>query len=103
MSFVFSYLANLNCYSCRSLFDPKQSNLALLSSGSGLQDYDGNVPNLINSTSGNQTLRLNPSLTIDNIRQLINAHSLDNNYQNPGLYADQVIHKVIVNVVAGIS
>lgn len=83
------------------MFDPKQSNLALLSPGYVPQGFDGSVGNLIKSTTNqvlNQTFdaRLKPSLSIDNIRQLINEHSLDNNFQNPGLYADQVIHKVSV-------
>ncbi|XP_050514969.1 uncharacterized protein LOC114337971 [Diabrotica virgifera virgifera] len=36
--------------------------------------------------------------TIDNLRHLINKQSADNNYLNPGLYADKVIHKVFLQV-----
>ncbi|CAH1284419.1 unnamed protein product [Diabrotica balteata] len=36
--------------------------------------------------------------TIDNLRHLINKQSADNNYLNPGLYADKVIHKVYLQV-----
>ncbi|KAJ8982103.1 hypothetical protein NQ317_010961 [Molorchus minor] len=36
--------------------------------------------------------------TIDNLRQLINEQSTDNNFQNPGLYADKVIHKVYMDI-----
>ncbi|CAG9765438.1 unnamed protein product [Ceutorhynchus assimilis] len=68
-----------------SLFDPKQANLAILSSGHNPQ----------NLTIGN---RLGTTTSLDNIRQLINEQSSDNNFQNPGLYADEVIHKVYMDI-----
>ncbi|CAH1284421.1 unnamed protein product [Diabrotica balteata] len=36
--------------------------------------------------------------TIDSLRHLINQQSGDNNYQNPGLYASRIIHKIFLSV-----
>ncbi|CAG9859298.1 unnamed protein product [Phyllotreta striolata] len=36
--------------------------------------------------------------TVDMLRNLINQQSTDNNYQNPGLYAEDVIHKVYMDI-----
>ncbi|CAG9822523.1 unnamed protein product [Phaedon cochleariae] len=36
--------------------------------------------------------------TLDDLRQLLNHQSTDNNYQNPGLYADKVLHKVYMDI-----
>lgn len=39
-----------------------------------------------------------PTETLDSVRQLINQQSTANNYQNPGLYADKVVHKVYMDI-----
>lgn len=36
--------------------------------------------------------------SLDNLRQTINQQSTDNSYQNPGLYADKIIHKVYMDI-----
>lgn len=36
--------------------------------------------------------------TLDHLRQTINQQSRDNSYQNPGLYADKIIHKVYMDI-----
>lgn len=36
--------------------------------------------------------------SLDKLRQSINQQSTDNNFQNPGLYADKVIHKVYMDI-----
>ncbi|XP_066261812.1 serine protease inhibitor 28Dc [Euwallacea similis] len=98
-----------------SLFDPNQANLALLSQGFIPQraSYSTAIP--INVTSRYKTdqpaanltehievstlgSRIRVSENIDNIRQQINEQSTDNRYQNPGLYASQVIHKVFMDI-----
>lgn len=36
--------------------------------------------------------------SLDKLRQMINQQSTDNRYQNPGLYADKIIHKVYMDI-----
>lgn len=36
--------------------------------------------------------------SLDKLRQAINRQSTDNSYQNPGLYADKIIHKVYMDI-----
>lgn len=122
----------------RSLFNPSEANLALLSPGEGFMSspirnryqVTGNCSQIfhLNSrittcqqsgTVGNSTdeityKRINDKIgrrvasrigsnvddsdTLDKLRDLINLQSTDNNYQNPGLYADKVIHKVYMDI-----
>ncbi|ERL95517.1 serine protease inhibitor 28Dc isoform X1 [Dendroctonus ponderosae] len=82
----------LRALGVRSLFDPSASNLALLSPGQ---------PQLYSNSSNHRASvsdRFDSFQSIDNIRQLINSESSDNSYQNPGLYASQVIHKVFMDI-----
>ncbi|KAF7263431.1 hypothetical protein GWI33_002296, partial [Rhynchophorus ferrugineus] len=74
----------------KSLFNPRESNLALL--GDIKPTYNNAVTNF---TKNIKNYDVN---SIDTIRQLINQQSRDNSYLNPGLYADQVIHKVYVDI-----
>ncbi|XP_060530341.1 serine protease inhibitor 28Dc isoform X2 [Cylas formicarius] len=102
----------------RSLFDPNEANLALLASqdfksrtrvGNNTDAESVTDPNE-NETETQKTIkdRLDISSridtakvayeTLDRIRQLINQQSTSNKYQNPGLYADQIIHKVYMDI-----
>ncbi|XP_066147313.1 serine protease inhibitor 28Dc [Euwallacea fornicatus] len=98
-----------------SLFDPKEANLALLSQGFTPQRASYSPVISANVTSRVEThqpaanltentevptldSRIRVSENIDNIRQKINEQSTDNRYQNPGLYASQVIHKVFMDI-----
>ncbi|XP_018573796.1 serine protease inhibitor 28Dc-like [Anoplophora glabripennis] len=51
-----------------------------------------------NRTSDQNGRRARASETIDNLRRIINQQSTNNSYQNPGLYADKVIHKVYMDI-----
>lgn len=113
----------LEALGVRSLFNPRQANLALISPGESgdslapstlAENQIKTSPNRNRSRtfpvddkilfSSRTTSDANPVLesrftqTLDNIRDLLNQQSPDNNYQNPGLYADQVVHKVYMNI-----
>lgn len=51
-----------------------------------------------NKTASNIGRKTRASETIDNLRRIINQQSTNNSYQNPGLYADKVIHKVYMDI-----
>lgn len=51
-----------------------------------------------NKTAANIGRKTRASETIDNLRRIINQQSTNNSYQNPGLYADKVIHKVYMDI-----
>lgn len=56
--------------------------------------------NEYNNRRVNVASRINTGNTesLDNLRQMINQQSTDNSYQNPGLYADKIIHKVYMDI-----
>lgn len=55
--------------------------------------------NVVEKKVDNKTGRkVRASETIDNLRRIINQQSMNNSYQNPGLYADKVIHKVYMDI-----
>ncbi|KAG5860174.1 hypothetical protein JTB14_024880 [Gonioctena quinquepunctata] len=102
----------------KSLFDPKTANLALLSPGEGAT---GNLNSRIGEVENNQ-LSLNSfrntvncsnifnndsniSTCLENVtgpngsqNADINQQSTDNSNQNPGLYADKIVHKVYMDI-----
>lgn len=60
----------------------------------------GQFPNPDNEYSTrkiNFASRINTE-SLDQLRQSINQQSTDNNYQNPGLYANKIIHKVYMDI-----
>lgn len=145
----------LQALGVKSLFDPKEANLALLSPGVGgiatpsnkissaekvplaattkdgeeilifsrtgevvncssIFDESSNIKNCsevvnignktheihykkIGDQVGRRVVRSSKD-NLDNLRRAINEQSTDNHYQNPGLYADQVIHKVYIDI-----
>lgn len=160
----------LRALGLKSLFDPKQANLALLSPGEASPQWGSRssipIPSEGHSVSGNSvknvefvpvqsTATISPALSnrftssinstpksassilvnsplvkngnqasivtpqtqftkktinlssrvntgntdsLENLRRYINEQSTDNSYQNPGLYADKIIHKVYMDI-----
>lgn len=107
---------SLELLGVKSLFIPSQANLALLSPGEGSTDNGSTLENrfgdTIDKVPANNTQqnvvykrisdkfgrKARASETIDNLRRIINQQSMNNSYQNPGLYADKVIHKVYMDI-----
>ncbi|KAJ8919515.1 hypothetical protein NQ315_002136 [Exocentrus adspersus] len=116
--------SSLELLGVKSLFVPSRANLALLSAGEGTNNapvtqdrfsdavdcslngtdatHNNTKEKLVKELDGKVGRRIvissRTSETIDNLRRLINQQSTDNSYQNPGLYADKVIHKVYMDI-----
>ncbi|CAH0561227.1 unnamed protein product [Brassicogethes aeneus] len=123
---------SLQSLGVKTLFDPSEANLGLLSPGvrgdivkpmasssipvkaplplpvnrhsendndvlifSRLRD----VSNCTTNTTTKLSRRIKEDVeTLDSIRTYINEQSSDNNFMNPGLYADRVVHKVFMDI-----
>lgn len=76
---------SLQAMGVKSLFDPFEANLALLSAGDNIKKSAFEAP-VVKELE-----------TLDSIRKSLNQHGP--NYQNPGLFADQVVHKVYMHIM----
>ncbi|XP_018326697.1 serine protease inhibitor 28Dc-like [Agrilus planipennis] len=72
----------------RSLFNPSEANLALMTEG---EDVFSSFQNKLHATNDVNVTTFD---TFENLRQLTNSRTL----KNPGLYADKAIHKTFMDI-----
>lgn len=91
-------------YPQRSRTSRRNESVLIFSRIARIEDPQQNVLQPITSHNNYQRVKIGSrintgnSVTLDNFRQTINRQSLDNSYQNPGLYADKIIHKVFMDI-----